>query len=386
MVSSSSGYDSLRVLLGMAKDEIAGLGYESYTCNVSDDNYLEKLQKLVQENKFHFALCMSGIGLEMNLPNGNILWEEIKLPIFNWNCDHPCYFHRRHSIQSKYVFNAYVFPDHAKYSLDHINKNGLCLPIHIGLPSKNIFREVDVPLSKRVERIIFSKSSDNLENYENKWATYPPIIQEILFESAPLLVNSYVEDFLIILNEVSEKHGILIAGGSQLAMALIAELDLYIRVYQSNMVVKYLRSYPLDIYGNGWNHIDWGNSNAQYKGSISFPEYISVLPNYLGCLSLNPLVQDSVHDRVFFGIAAGVPPIHSSNRFCSENLPRLSPLSFNLSEDSVQMAADNLLSNRDDAIEATLLTRNEIEEKYSMRAMMLQIIKIADLTNLNQLA
>jgi hypothetical protein len=152
------------------------------------------------------------------------------------------------------------------------------------------------------------------------------------------------------------------------------------------MVMKSLKSYPVDVYGGGWDHINWDQATAQYKGSISFPDYIAKLPNYLGCLSLNPLVQDSVHDRVFFGIAAGVPPIHNNNRFSIKNLSKLRSLGFNLSEESIQMAADNLLSNRSDAIEATVLARNELGEKYSMHTAMTQMLHIADLNAFNELA
>jgi hypothetical protein len=384
LTSNSSGYDSLRILLEMAMKELSDIGCESYICSLNEDNFVANLQKLLQENQFKFALCMSGMGLEI-LSNGKLLWDEIKLPIFNWNCDHPCYFPSRHLIQSKYVFHGYVFPDHAKYSLQHINKNGLCFSLHLGAP-KNIFKEIDLPLSSRVERIIFSKSSASLESFENKWATYPTALKQILFESAPLLKNAYVEDFVKILNEVSEKYGILMNGGNKLTMALLVELDLYIRVWQSNMVMKSLKSYPVDVYGNGWDHINLDQATAQYKGSISFPDYIAKLPNYLGCLSLNPLVQDSVHDRVFFGIAAGVPPIHNNNRFSIKNLSKLRSLGFNLSEESIQMAADNLLSNRSDAIEATVLARNELGEKYSMHTAMTQMLHIADLNAFNELA
>ena len=55
---------------------------------------------------------------------------------------------------------------------------------------------------------------------------------------------------------------------------------------------------------------------------------IDQLPRYVGSLSINPLVEESVHDRVFFALAAGVVPVTDGNAFTDENMPALEAYRF----------------------------------------------------------
>ena len=52
---------------------------------------------------------MSGIGTDLSV-DGKLIWEAAKVPLFNWNCDHPCYFPMCHAIRNSYLLHGYVFP------------------------------------------------------------------------------------------------------------------------------------------------------------------------------------------------------------------------------------------------------------------------------------
>ena len=81
--------------------------------------------------------------------------------------------------------------------------------------------------------------------------------------------------------------------------------------------------YPVDVFGTGWDHVNWDGAAAQYHGAMTWRTMIDQLPRYLGSLSINPLVEESVHDRVFFALAAGVVPITDGNAFTAKNMPAL---------------------------------------------------------------
>jgi len=117
------------------------------------------------------ALVMSGIGLELFTKEGKLLWDVAQIPVFNWNCDHPSYFARRHGSAVLNV-HGYVFPDHARSNRDHLTP----MARHSGSISAFRSRLLRRPAGdKRNGRIVFAKSDWNPAKLERSWRkTLPP--------------------------------------------------------------------------------------------------------------------------------------------------------------------------------------------------------------------
>jgi hypothetical protein len=115
--------------------------------------------------------------------------------------------------------------------------------------------------------------------------------------------------------------GIFLGDDNQLAMLLIQEIDTYIRYKRANLVMDVVLKDPIDVFGTGWSHVNWNGAQAHFRGAATWRSMIEQLPRYLGCLSTNPLVEDSVHDRTFFALSAGVAPISDSNGFSRQHMP-----------------------------------------------------------------
>ena len=106
------------------------------------------------------------------------------------------------------------------------------------------------------------------------------------------------------------------------------EVDAYIRFKRANLVMNAILRYPVDVFGTGWDHVNWDGAAAQCHGAMTWRTMIDQLPRYVGSLSINPLVEESVHDRVFFALAAGVVPVTDGNAFTDENMPALESYRF----------------------------------------------------------
>jgi hypothetical protein len=110
---------------------------------------------------------------------------------------------------------------------------------------------------------------------------------------------------------------------------------------------------------------------------------IGQLPNYLGCLSINPLVEDSVHDRVFFALAAAVAPISNSNGFSRAWMPALEPYSFAFTSDRIGQAVEAVLANPAEAIGHTNEVWRALASPFGMRRSAWQIVQFASMYTLN---
>jgi hypothetical protein len=100
-------------------------------------------------------------------------------------------------------------------------------------------------------------------------------------------------------------------------------------------------------------------------------------------LSINPLVDESVHDRVFFALAAGVPPISDGNAFMRAKMGLLEPYMFGFTRAGIEQAVDAVLSRPAEAIARTDDTWSALAIPFGLRRSAQQIIQFAALHPLN---
>jgi hypothetical protein len=113
---AGSAYDSLGGLLELTGHELAAQGLNVTMFAADGKDWPQRLIQLLRQGGISFALTMSGIGTDLSV-DGKLIWEAAKVPLFNWSCDHPCYFPMRHAVRNTYLLHGYVFPDHARYNI-----------------------------------------------------------------------------------------------------------------------------------------------------------------------------------------------------------------------------------------------------------------------------
>lgn len=364
---TGSAYDSLGGLLDEMAQEFAGLGQHVVIFTAGDGDWPQRLTELLRQGDIAFALTMSGIGMDLYLPDKTLLWDAVKVPLLNWSCDHPCYYPVRHGIRSRFVLHGYVFPDHGDYTVQHLNPNGMAFGIHIGMPARRVFANAPLPLSQRNGRIVFTKTGSDTNLIEARWRSAQPLMRQLLFDAAEALFHAPTAAFLPGLQRLAAQRGLLLSGNNYLALQLLNELDAYVRFRRGNLIMQALLDYPVDVFGNGWDHLPWSGARAVLHAPIPWREAaVQRLPHYLGCLSTNPLVEQSVHDRVFFALGAGVVPLSDTNAFAATHMPGLEPYGFDFTAQRVRQAADALLAEPAEALARTEAAREALSPWATM--------------------
>jgi hypothetical protein len=378
-----SGYDSINGLLRITAQELEaeGLTVEVYAGDGAE--WYNKIPEQLTKRRYNFALTMSGAGADLTLRDGRLLWEAAEVPLFNWNCDHPCY-RPHHVIYNNYLLHGYVFPDHARYSIANLPSNGAAFAVHIGVPPRGLFPAAPLPGTARNGRIMFSKSGLNINAMEANWNRMNPILRNTLFEASESLFHHNTADFLPVLREVAERRGLFLTGDSDLTLTLLGSLDHYVRNKRSELVVRTLLPYPVDVFGAGWDYISFDGAHARRLGPLGWNETVERLPDYLGSLSLNPLIDESVHDRVFFALAAGVVPVSDSNAFSRTNMPALESYNFTFTPERIRHAIEALLSDPAEALGRTETTYQALSDNFSARRSASRIINFAGLHGSNK--
>jgi hypothetical protein len=379
---AGSSYDSLGGLLDLFAQEFRGLGLEVEIFFADGNDWPVQLVALLNTGQFVFAVTMSGIGADMKV-DGTMVWEKTKVPLFNWNCDHPSHYPTRHIIRNQFVIHGYVFPDHARYNMAYLKPNGAAFAVHLGIPPRSLFASAPLPARSRNGRIMFSKTGGDTNATEAVWRTYAPVVREIIFAAAEELFARSTADFVPVLQRIAEPRGIFLAGDTKLAMMLIHQLDVYIRFKRANFVMASVLRFPVDVFGSGWDHVQWDGAQARFHQAIPWQAMIEQLPQYSGCLSINPLIDESVHDRAFFALAAGVPPISDSNAFSRTYMPELEPYAFGFTRERIEQAVEAVLNAPEEAIARTETTLQQISIPFGMRRAARQIVQFASLNALN---
>jgi len=380
---SGSSYDALNHWQNLLGNEYLQLGFEVERIELTKPECIEKLINLLKSGQVYFAMGLSGIGQDLYIEN-NLIWEEYKTPFFNWCCDHPCYYPSRHKIQSSWVLHGYVFPDHAKYANEFFNANGMTFQSHLGAPKKVEIENIGKVQTVRNNRILFTKSGTDISAIEARWQSFPHITKSILFSAKEELLYKSTEDAFSVIQNFASEQNIYLSPTNSFLLSLMQELDAYVRGWRTNLVMQSLMDFPIDVYGKSWDHVNWSDARgAKYKGPIELQSNLRILPEYLGCLSINPFIQDSTHDRVFYSIAENVVPISDGNRFSKNKMPQLDKYSFQFDRESIVSSVENLLGNPTEALERTELTRLALEQEFSLSHAAHQILEYISYSNFN---
>src|ERR1700744_2967213 len=181
---TGSAYDSLGGLLEQTAQELAAMGHRVLLFTAGGQDWPHRLAALLQQGDIAFALSMSGIGIDLVLQGKGLLWEATKVPMFNWSCDHPCYYPARHGIRNRFMLRG------------------------------GMFASAPLPLAERNGRIIFSKSGTDTNAIEANWRERVPVIRQILFDAAEELFHRSTGDFVPVLDRVGERRGLLLDGNN----------------------------------------------------------------------------------------------------------------------------------------------------------------------------
>ncbi|WP_136626568.1 hypothetical protein [Bradyrhizobium macuxiense] len=365
LYSSNTTYDSLRGILAMAAAEFDRLGHEVQMLDLLSPQLPARLNALLPRRAETMALGFSGIGLEIHTPEKKLFWDLAQIPVFTWFCDHPCYFARRHRLESRYVTAGYVFPDHAAFNRDYLRSSAV-FATHIGIPDPGFFG--GLPPRQRNGRLIFAKSSWKPQELERGYrATMPPKLFALLFDAIAAAKGKTCGAFPEIILATAAEHLVYLTPGSDLFNAILTRLDNYTRAVRTREVGAVLADYPVDFIGGGWDDLDVTGRRARVLGAVTFDTMREQLGSYLAAVSLNPNVDLSMHDRVFFALGAGTVPVFDANRFSAEHMRHLARFSFGQDTESVATAVEAVLADPAAAQAATATTFGELYPRFSMR-------------------
>ncbi|MDE6906497.1 MAG: DUF4422 domain-containing protein [Lachnospiraceae bacterium] len=307
------------------------LGYETLKLDVRNlhDDWA-RLAQFIKEPVIA-AITFNSLGFNMELVEGQNIWEQLNIPCINILVEHPCCYH---GALLKAPFNAVVLcadQNHMKYvgmnypniSVTGFLPNAGCIQI---TPYKNMEeRKIDVlfagdlfvPENEKTQISLFTHPVINAKKMSKE------ILQDLL-ENPSYTTEEIVLKWL-------GGHDVHLTGEDFcLLMADIHDMEKTAVSCFCEQVLKSLvdSGVKITVYGKGWEKCDWINHpNLTYEGAMPAKKVLEEMNDAKIILNILRWFKDGTQSSVFDGMLAGAAVVTDTSKYMVENFREIEKLS-----------------------------------------------------------
>lgn len=316
-------YDTLDIFTYELNKEFINLGYETYIFDTSDmkkglEGFAEFVKKPVKA-----AITFNNLGFNMELKEGENIWDALNIWCINILMDHPFCYDRALCDAPQNGIVLCVDKNHMSY----INRFYSNISITGFLPhgGKELWNEIR-PISGRKIDVMYAGglSRANAKNIIPDLSAYNNLmdvdkfckdVYQYAIENSEVTTEGAIEYKL---NEL----GLHISDEElRQLMADFHFLDLYIVSHYREKVVETVARAGIDIciYGIGWEICDWINwPNVHYIGRVPSYEIVNIMIDAKVVLSTMTWFKDGSHDRIFNGMLQGAVVASDTSKYMEE--------------------------------------------------------------------
>lgn len=275
-------------------------GYSSHVIDLGDPAWPGQLEALLQSG-IAMAWGHAGIGASLQIEGQN-LWERAQVPFVSVLADSPCWHPCNHAVGSRFVVNAYLYPEWMRVQRQFIRSAQVSAVVQGGL--------IPNPLHDRIlwrsrpRRMVLVKTGGDPVKRRQGWAALPRRMRAVLEDAATAALGRGTGDVTDTVIEAMAANQVSYEGRTDILFGIMAELDLYVRDNRSTAVVSALLDIPVDIYGRGWDHVSHRAVKARFHPAFD----AELLPNLYAetqfMLNTTPNFSSGVHERVAYGLDA----------------------------------------------------------------------------------
>lgn len=294
--------------------------FSTHVINLYDPDWITQFGRLSDEG---IAMAWSHAGIAALLENNNeIIWDTLKIPFVSVLADPPSWCVRNHFIRSRYVANAYVFSEWLQVQNRFIKSPQLSTLIpHLGI-TPNTKRDA-IPWRDRPQRMVMIKTGGNPEQRRQSWKNLPARWRNVMEDASSVAVNLPTGDITDIFVNACASHNLSTEHRVEIFHGLLHELDLYVREYRMNVVVRALLDLPVNIYGRGWDHLAPLATQAKFHSAFDATHLSSVYASTQFLLNTSPNIASNFHERVGQGLDSRCVVVSDQNSFTRENLKHI---------------------------------------------------------------
>lgn len=323
------GQNENRILEVVARqflDLLEPYGIQGHVIDLHDPEWTRRLETLIKEGIL-FAFGSAGVGAALTLHDKN-LWDAIQVPFISSLADNPAQMPANHRIGARFVVNGYHYREHFDVQTNLIRSAQISAMLPHGITPNP---ECDkIPWSKRSHRIVFLKSGGDPEAKRKEWSQWPIRLREILEESSRQALQMPTGDVTPLVMGCVKSYGFEFGDKQDILLAMLNEVDWYVRLVRLTMMARALCRVDADIFGARWEHIDQAASRARFHPAVDAAEVHGLFADAKYIVNVTPNFASGTHERVPNGFAARACVVSDDNTYTLANFHHL-PSYFGLS-------------------------------------------------------
>ena len=281
-------------------DLIESLGFQGRMLNVLEPDFATRLHDVLT-GEVLFAWSYAGVGAKLSL-GGRSLWEIADVPFISVLADAPYIMPSNHHASSPYVVNGYIYREWLELQEAHIGAPCLSTVLPMGVLPNPDSRKL--PWSQRPRRMLFVKTGSDPAALRARWDEWPARLRPILHECADALAARSPGPIAPVLDACLAAHSLVLDGWKPMLFGLLHELDTYIRALRATTMARALLPLPVDIIGDGWDHLRAEDGRARFHAPISALELDAEYAQTQMLVNVTPNFASGAHERVLRGFAA----------------------------------------------------------------------------------
>ena len=353
-------YDTIDLFTCEIKKVLEQSGFE---CLVLDANHMEESLKtfaVFAMTPITAAVTFNNLGYNLELVEGQNIWEQFDIPYVNILMDHPFHYSKPLRHMPKTALVLCTDQNHVKFLKQfhpEIKRVGF-LP-HAGAEYPGERK----PLRERKIDVLYAGSLP----FFTAGMLVPDLSSVTQFDAIDmsrqvledLIKNPSVTTEDAICQYLAERG--IVFDEQELFEGIIKMrfLDSYATSFFREQAVRLLVESGIDVtaYGTGWNECEWSdNPHLHYGGKVLAPEILPLMCESKIVLNTMTWYKEGAHDRIFNGMLAKACVVTDDSgylkqqferkkapvRFCLEEIGRLPEIVWNLLEhpDDMQEIAD----------------------------------------------
>ena len=309
----------LKVVAQQFLDLLKPFEIRGHVIDLFDPSWKPQLELLIKEGIL-FAFGSAGVGAALSLNDKN-LWDTIQVPFVSSLADHPAQMPANHRINARFVVNGYHYREHFDVQRELIRSAQMSTMLPHGItPNPDCDK---TPWSKRSRRIVFLKSGGDPEAKRAQWGSWPSKLREILEESSRRALQMPTGDVTPIVMHCVRSYGIEFGEKQELLLAMLNEIDWYVRLVRLTMMARALCHVDADIFGARWEHIDQAHSRARFHPGVDAASMHGLFADAQYIVNVTPNFASGTHERVPNGFAAKACVVSDDNAYTLDKFREL---------------------------------------------------------------
>ena len=361
------------------------LGHQFIEIRLAEPDAFDVLNRAVAAGSIEFAFSHVGVGMELSAKTSDNrevnLWAATGIPFITFYGDSPAYFFDRHVLPGPGFAALYAFPEHLHFRKALPLRRGILglTPLHLLDPTPK--HEIDFR-AKQSGNLLFLKNGNDPERLIQSWRDGLPLstfgmLTDLAGELAGQIASRVDWDLDADVLGYFQAKGFDVEASTNLRLFFVAQLDDYLRRVKSTFIGETLREFPVQVYGQHWEHVDFSSGRATQVQGADYAASKELIRHSLGIVDMSPNTAMNPHDRPLRAFGLYTLCLTNQQQFFTKHFEQHAEFTYRFDRDSLRSTVADALAQPKRAVELGVEVADTFRSRFDQGAFGRTILDIA---------